>query len=252
MVPGAVVPSPQSMVAVKDDAVSARLVSVKLATSVVFASATVSVALARSNWPDSGIGFFSSVRRFSRRRDAASPFQPISQVLQRSTRRGANLPNADAASMWQAQGALPREASLVGRVGLFLDDRGACYLVDPALEPRALVVEPVDRARKLDETLSEVVPLLERPQFVFHVPEPAVDLQQLLFERGKVGRGKRRARADLQQPVKLALDVVLRRGGADPFPLDAQYRNLVDKLADRNRRKDVNHRERHREVSARS
>jgi hypothetical protein len=46
------------MLAVKDDAVSARLVSVKLATSVVLASATVSVALPRSNWPDSDIGFF--------------------------------------------------------------------------------------------------------------------------------------------------------------------------------------------------
>src|SRR5438105_3499181 len=154
-----------------------------------------------------------------------------------------NLPDADAASMRQARGAPPREGLLVCRVGLFLDDRRPCYLVDPALEHRALVVQPVDGARKLDETLPEVAALLQAAHLVLDVPQPAVDPEEFLLEGRKLSPIEGRAGADFEQAVEFAVDIGLRGRGADAFPLDAQYRNLVDQFADRNRSKDVNHRD---------
>src|ERR1700732_2964485 len=86
----------------------------------------------------------------------------------------------------------------------------------------------------------EVVLLLQAAQCVFDVPEAAIDLEQLLFERAEFPpRDQGRASTNFKKPVKFAFDIGLRRGSGDSFPFDAQYRNLVDQFADRNRSEDV-------------
>jgi hypothetical protein len=77
-VPVVVVPSPQSMVAVKLPAVSVAVPSVKLATSVVVGSAVPSVAVTRSNWPDRLFAIMASLAPAKGRRlSAAAPSQGI-------------------------------------------------------------------------------------------------------------------------------------------------------------------------------
>src|SRR5947209_15948583 len=76
-VPGVVVPSPQSIVALKALAVSLVLASVKLATSVLLGRVVPSVALARSICPVSCVGM-------------GSPYSPLTPASRRLGTGSAN------------------------------------------------------------------------------------------------------------------------------------------------------------------
>src|SRR5216683_3920071 len=83
-VPVVVVPSPQSIVAVKALAVSVKLLTVKLATSVLLASATPSLAEPRSIWPVKIVGIAIPPLRHRRGRSLSrnSPdSRPLGEII---------------------------------------------------------------------------------------------------------------------------------------------------------------------------
>src|SRR5205814_7099125 len=78
-------------------------------------------------------------------------------------------------------------------IGLLLDDPRSGRKIDRLLEPRALVIEPVDHARELDKRLAKVIPRLAIADGILYVPALCihpfdvgadfVDLQSLNFRQ---------------------------------------------------------------------
>src|SRR5689334_15840310 len=166
--PGVVAPSPQSMVAVNEDAVSVEIVSLKLAISVLVAIATFSSAAVRSTWPLFSIG--GSPSSLLTRRSSSQPIRRISREWAYDLTARPSRVNRVGICGSRGGKIRFRGRSLVGRVGLFLDDGGVGRRVDAPLECRSLVVEPVDGARQFDEAFPEVAATLQGAQLIFDVP----------------------------------------------------------------------------------
>src|SRR5262249_41016216 len=64
-------------------------------------------------------------------------------------------------------------------VRLLLDEARSRCAVDCLLEPRALVVEPIDGARELDERIAEIATRLAFADGILDVPQRLVDLLEL-------------------------------------------------------------------------
>src|ERR1700724_4320496 len=107
-VPGVVDPSPQSMFAVKEDAVSDPLVSVKLATS-AFTRAVASFALVRSIWPFVSIGWLPFCSLLNRDESSKTAFFSRPSIVPRDRKR--SLADGHATSM-RDDGALCDAARL--------------------------------------------------------------------------------------------------------------------------------------------
>src|SRR5262249_18976144 len=123
-------------------------------------------------------------------------------------------------------------------IGLLLDNPRAGRKVDRLLEPRALVIEPVDRARERDEGLAEIRARLAIADGILHVPELCVhpfELGTKLVEHGALDV----AQPDSAQRLEFVHNVLKLARVFDALGFFFEDRVLVHQPADREGHQDV-------------
>src|SRR5262249_26551760 len=123
-------------------------------------------------------------------------------------------------------------------IGLLLDDARSGRKIDRLLEPRALVVEPVDHARELDEELAKVRPRLAVGDGILYVPQLCIHPFEFGAELVE-HRALYPPQSSGAQRLELAQDVLELARVLDALGLYFEDGDLVHQLADRDGHQDV-------------
>src|SRR5262249_51833287 len=98
------------------------------------------------------------------------------------------------------------------------------------------VIDLIDTARQLDEALAEILARLELADFVLNLPKGRIYDPQLPRESVDLVSVKARLGLDAAQQVELPGDIRSLGAVSDAVALDFEDGDLVDQLADRDRR----------------